>query len=354
MARTPRRRIIVLVVVVSLVGLVGLFAAVGLLSGGAIGGGSASLAPADRTSYPGNEVAGVAPESKAADSVAGGAAPLAEGTMQSDVALAVPPASTYSAHRLIRTGDLSLLVAKGTLLSTVDRVTSMTTASGGYVLSSSVGSDSGTPVPLTEGSGDVAPAEGLPAATTYPGSAPYATLTVRVPESLFDATLKRFGQLGRVESVSTSSEDVTSQFVDLQARLRHQRAVETRLVGFLSQTDSISETLAVQDRIDKVQLEIEQLSAQMKSLRETTSYGTLSVFLHEKGSAPIVAATPGFWDTLTGSLELLGRGARVTGLVLTALLPFVLVFGGIGLAVWFGVRRVRRSRRRTAQPGAAA
>ena len=40
---------------------------------------------------------------------------------------------------------------------------------------------------------------------------------------------------------------------------------------------------------------------------------------------------------------MLGDGARVTGLVLTALLPFVLVFGGMGLAVWYAARRVRRA-----------
>ena len=352
MARTPRRRIIALVVVIGLAGLVGLFAAVGLLSGGAIGGGSEAQLSYDRSSASVGQPAGVTAE--AGEAAAGGAAPLADGTAQTDVALAVPPVSAYSAHRLIRTGDMSLLVAKGTLLSTVDRVTSMTTASGGYVLSSSVGSEYGTPLPMTEGSGDVAPADGLTTTTTSDGSAPYATLTVRVPERLFDATLKRFAQLGKVESVSTSSEDVTSQYVDLQARLRHQRAVETRLVGFLAQADTISETLAVQDRIDKVQLEIEQLSAQMKSLRETTSYGTLSVFLHEKGTAPVVAASPGFWDTLSASLQLLAHGARVTGLIVTALLPFVLVFGGIGLAVWYAVRRIRRARRRPAQPGVTA
>lgn len=348
MARTPRRRIIVLVVVFGLVGLVGLFAAVGLLSGGSFDGGSEDSAGYGRSTAALSGVADEAQVAKAEDGAAGG-------TAQTDIALAVPPASAYSAHHLIRTGDLSLLVAKGTLLSTVDRVTSMATAAGGYVLSSAIGSDYGAPVPLTEESGDLAPVDGLSTMSTVPdGSSPYATLTVRVPERVFDATLKRFAQLGKVESVSTSSEDVTSQFVDLQARLRHLRAVEARLVGFLDKADTISQTLAVQDRIDKVQLEIEQLSAQMTSLREQTTYGTLSVFLHEKGPAPAVAGSPGFWDTFTGSLELLGRGARVTGLVLTALLPFVLVFGGLGLVVWYGVRRVRRARRRTPQPSLPA
>jgi hypothetical protein len=286
-------------------------------------------------------VTGEAQVAKAEDAAAGG-------TAQTDIALAVPPASAYSAHHLIRTGDLSLLVAKGTLLSTVDRITSLTTAAGGYVLSSAIGSDYGAPVPLAE---DGAPVDGVSTLTTVPdGSSPYATLTVRVPERLFDATLKRFAQLGKVESVSTSSEDVTGQFVDLQARLRHLRAVEARLVSFLDKADTISQTLAVQDRIDKVQLETEQLSAQMKSLREQTTYGTLSVFLHEKGGAAVAAASPGFWDTLQGSLGLLGEGARVTGLFLTALLPFVLVFGGLGLAIWYVVRRVRRARRRPVQP----
>jgi hypothetical protein len=348
MARTPRRRIIVLVVVIGLVGLVGLFAGVGLLSGGTIGGGS-SVASYDRVD---GSAFAPADEAQVAKAETGSAA---GGTAETDIALAVPPASAYAAHHLIRTGDLSLLVARGTLLSTVDRVTSMTTAAGGYVLSSAMGSDYGAPVPLAESSGDLAPVDELAATSIAPdGSAPYATLTVRVPERVFDATLKRFAQLGKVENVSTSSEDVTGQFVDLQARLRHLRAVEARLVSFLDKADTIAQTLAVQDRIDKVQLEIEQLSAQMKSLREQTTYGTLSVFLHEKGTTPVAAASPGFWDTLKGSLELLGSGARVTGLVLTALLPFVLVFGAMGLAIWYTVRRVRRARRRPAQPSLPA
>jgi hypothetical protein len=350
MTRTPRRRLIVLVVVLAAAGLIALFAAVGLLSRSSLGGGSGGGSSAD-SSY-GRSLA-AAPEaasndaaqsSKAEGAVAGG------GTAQTDVALAVPPASAYSAHHLIRTGDISILIAKGTLLSSVDRVTSMTTASGGYVLSSAIGSDAGTPVPLTEGSGDVMPAGGVATSTLADGSSPYATLTVRVPERVFDSTLKRLAQLGKVESVSTSSEDVTSQYVDMQARLRHQRAVEARLVSFLDKADTISETLAVQDRIDNVELQIEELSAQLKSLRETTTYGTISVDLHEKQAAVVVASSNSFSDTLWHSLALLGHGARVTGLVLTALLPFVLVFGVIGVAVWYVVRRTRRARRRTAQP----
>jgi hypothetical protein len=111
----------------------------------------------------------------------------------------------------------------------------------------------------------------------------------------------------------------------------------------------------VQDRIDTVQLTIEQLSAQIKSLSETTTYGTLSVYVGEK-DRPVAAvhASNTFGGTLANSIDLLGRGVRVAGLALTALSPFLVVFGGIGVLVWYVVRRVRRNRRRAATPPAPA
>jgi len=275
-----------------------------------------------------------------------------------NIAAAVPPASALSVHYLLRTGDLSLLVTRGTLLSTVDRITAMTQGIGGYVMSSALGSESPSvpgpvePFPLDSGTASSMQAEPPKSA----GAHPYAALTVRVPESSFDTAVKRFAALGDVQSVSTSSEDVTSQYVDLQARLHHYRAVESRLVRFLAATGNVSQMLAVQDRIDNVQLTIEQLSAQLKSLRETTAYGTLSIFLREKGTLQAGASDPSdtFTGTLLHSIKVLGHGARVTGLVLTALLPFVVVFGGIGLVVWFVARRVRRGHRRPAQPSLPA
>jgi len=186
-----------------------------------------------------------------------------------------------------------------------------------------------------------------------PGAQPYASLVVRVPEQLFDTAIKRFSRIGDVQSASTSSEDVTSQYVDLRARLRHYRAVERRLLAFLQQTTTVNQMLAVQDRIDKVQLTIEELTAQLKSLHETTAYGTLSVYITEKDSTPAaIHASDSFGGTFWNSVRLLGNGARVTALALTALAPFVVVLGGVAAAVWYVVRR--RRNRRQAAPGLPA
>ena len=118
------------------------------------------------------------------------------------------------------------------------------------------------------------------------------------------------------------------------------RAVERRLLRFLAETDTIREMLAVQDRIDTVQLTIEQLEAQLKSLNETTSYGR-SPSLSSRSGTPQPAQIDDS-DTFAGvfwnSLTLLGRGARLTALAMTAALPFLIVLGGLGLA-----RVVRRT-----------
>jgi hypothetical protein len=266
-----------------------------------------------------------------------------------DFAAAVPPASAPSAHYLLRTGDLSLLVRRGTLLPVVDRITSMTTAMGGYVMSSALGSQAGGPVEPVPLGAPVASDGSMeePARSTTVLNDPYASLVVRVPEQYFETAIKRFSRLGEVQSVSTSSEDVTSQYVDLQARLRHYRAVERRLVGFLQETTTVNQMLAVQDRIDQVQLTIEELTAQLKSLRETTTYATLSLFVSEKDAAAAAAihASDTFGGTFWNSLELLGHGAWLTALALTALLPFIVFFGDVVCVVCLLARRLRRDRR---------
>ena len=339
---------------IALAAVIMLFVVVGLVAG--CGSSSGTSSSSGSMQAAGKAVAAPEPVmgsdgGTATKSQSGGAA------SGQDFAAAIPPASAPSSHYLVRTGDLSLLVARGTLLSTVDRITSMTTAVNGYVVSSAVGSQDTSagavePMPLdTAVSSDSAVKRSAPASQGNP----YASLVVRVPEQFFDAAIKRFSKLGDVQSVTTSSEDVTSQYVDLQARLTHFRAVERRLVAFLSQTTTVSQMLAVQDRIDKVQLTIEELTAQLKSMQETTTYGTLSVYVSEKDRTPVtVHAGNTFGGTLRNSLDLLGRGVRVTALVVTAMLPWLLVFGVIGAVAWYVVRRVRRSRRQAAQPSAPA
>ncbi len=339
-----RRVKIVIAVPLAVVAVVALFAVVGLVARD--GSSNYSLSDAARTTSQGE--AGSAAEPAMGDEAGAASKSTMDGQ---DFAAAVPPAAAPSAHYLLRTGDLSLLVARGELLPTVDRITGMTAAMGGYVMSSSVGSQAGgtiEPMPLDDVA--VSSPEGGEGSVPTALTDPYAALVVRVPEELFETAIKRFSRLGDVQSVSTSSEDVTAQYVDVQARLRHFRAVERRLVRFLQETTTVNQMLAVQDRIDQVQLTIEELTAQLKSLKESTSYSTISVYVSEKDATAAIHAGNTFGGTFWNSVDLLGHGARVTALALTALVPFIVVFGAVAAAVWLVVRRLRRGRRQAAPP----
>jgi hypothetical protein len=354
MRRRPR---LVILISVAAVGLLGLFAIVGALTSRHAGSSSSSSSmglTAKGTARAGAAVGATVPEPAAAtdQSAASGASSDSFGA-GTKLAADVPPATPASAHYLVRNGDLWLTVARGSLLPTVDRITAMTEAMNGYVVSSAMGTSQGGVVePLASGSAGGQTTPPVPQSTD---GTPYAMLTVRVPETSFDAAVRRFASLGHVESASTSSEDVTSQFVDLQARLAHYQSVERRLVRFLSQTGTISQMLAVQDRIDQTQLTIEQLSAELKSMRETTSYATLTVNLTEKGRHHVVvAAHTGFIGRFLHSVAIIGRGARVTGLWLAGALPFFLLLGAIVAAAWYAARKLRRGRRQPARPSLPA
>lgn len=285
---------------------------------------------------------------KAAPSAADGAV---NGGDSSSIAADLPVASGTAQHYLVRNGSLSIEVARGSLLGAVDRISAFTTAMNGYVVSSSVGS---APIPWPAGSAtDGQTKSSAQSATTSSGDG-YATIIVRVPGDGFNAALDRYARLGHVQSVATSSDDVTTQYVDLQARLDHYRAVSRRLVRFLGATHTISQMLAVQDRIDNVQLTVERLTAELKSLRETTTYGTITIELTEKGAQHAAGpAGTSFWGTFTHSLWLLGRGLRGFALALIAVLPFVVLLGVLATGGWIATQRYRR-RHEPAQKSASA
>jgi hypothetical protein len=341
---TRSRTLKILIPLAVLLGLVTLFAVAGTLS------------ERDDSSEANDGLTVVDKTRSAASAQAALSAGTAEGvdgrTTSMTGAVAIPAASVPSAHYLVRNGYLTLTVSRGSLPRAVDRVTALTTGLGGYVVSSSVGTE-----PIAWPSG-AEPALGEQASgggtqTVSASGDDYATITVRVPERQFDTALRRYSALGDVQGVSTSSEDVTTQYVDLAARLEHHRAVERRLIRFLAATDTVSQMLAVQDRLDKVQLTIEQLSAELKSLREITSYGTITVSLSEEGRVAAAPAGTSFWDVFWHSMQLLGRGARATALAIVAMLPFLAVAAGVAAGVWLIARRLRR-RRRPAQPSLPA
>lgn len=173
-----------------------------------------------------------------------------------------------------------------------------------------------------------------------------ATLTVRVPAQQLDAAFTALGDVGAVQSQSRSAADVTSEFVDLQARVTALETSVARLTTLLSEAATTSELLEAETALSERQQELDGLTAQLDWLEEQVDEATVWVSLSTERVLPGGGPTT-FWDGVLTGVGSLGAAAAGGLVVLGVALPW-LVIGGVlaALVVWL-VRRRRRKRRIT-------
>jgi hypothetical protein len=117
-------------------------------------------------------------------------------------------------------------------------------------------------------------------------------VTLRVPAASFEDLLMRVRGLGTVRSSTTHGQDVTAQYSDIQARLTALNATRSQLLTILQKATAIGDVLAVQDRINDVQTQIDQLQGQQKLLDDQTSMASLSVDVAPPGTTSGASPKP--------------------------------------------------------------
>lgn len=177
------------------------------------------------------------------------------------------------------------------------------------------------------------------------------TAALRVPTDQLDPTIAEIKKLGQVESESQSGEDVTRQYVDLDARLTNARNTEQRLTALLrDRTGKMTDVLAVEKEIDRVRGEIEQMEAQKKTLINRVDFATLNVTLREASKAQLSPHST--WDRFrtAGADGYVSLVAGVVGALvfLLAYGPSLLLWGAISFFivsfVWKRWRRLKFGR----------
>jgi len=116
---------------------------------------------------------------------------------------------------------------------------------------------------------------------------------LRIPAAQLDAALGDIKKLGRVEQETQGGDEVTQEYVDLNARLSNARNTEQRLVEVLQQrTGKIADILDVENEISRVRGEIEQMEAERKNLEHRVAYASLRVQLKEEYKASLNQNVP--------------------------------------------------------------
>jgi hypothetical protein len=114
----------------------------------------------------------------------------------------------------------------------------------------------------------------------------YGQMTLRVAANRLSDVLNALRQLGTVRSEQTEGQDVTAQVVDLDARLRNERRIETELLELLEKRhDSpLKDILDLRDKLHDVRREIEQLTAPKEQLSRLVSLASVLVMIRDSRS----------------------------------------------------------------------
>jgi hypothetical protein len=115
--------------------------------------------------------------------------------------------------------------------------------------------------------------------------------SLRIPAAQLDSALTEFKQLGRVESESQNGRDVSKEYVDLVARIANARNTAQRLTQLLAQrTGKLSDVLAVETELGRVQGGIEQMEAERKNTESQVAYASLQLNVGENYKAQLHVA----------------------------------------------------------------
>jgi Domain of unknown function (DUF4349) len=247
----------------------------------------------------------------------------AEGQPALDKAALSQPATNSFDRKIIRNGDLTIETAAPAELQR--KISSLAENHGGFVVTSE------------------ATQRGESA------SEQLIRLTLRVPAAQFGAFITAIRGTGdRLLNEKISGQDVTEEFIDLEARLKTKRALESQFLEIMKSARGVEDALRVQRELFEVRTEIERLDGRRRFLENQSALSTVNVTLTPPAS--VIAANPtGFFAELKEALREGGNAsiAIILFLIKTslALLPPLAL---IGLPVWFlgrlALRRLRPKR----------
>ncbi len=164
------------------------------------------------------------------------------------------------------------------------------------------------------------------------------TISIRIPEENFGRVIDDIKKLGRVVSFSSSGQDITEEYIDLEARLRNLKRQEERLLELLDMATSVKDVLEVERELMRVRGEIERLEGRLRYLSNRVEYATVNVELFEP--EPIIQSL-GLRGAVSDAVEGLVRVIRALIVASGYVLPVALLAG----ALFALLKMVRRSSR---------
>jgi hypothetical protein len=176
-------------------------------------------------------------------------------------------------------------------------------------------------------------------------------ITVRVPATQFNEALEKIRTTGnQVLNENVTGQDVTEEFLDLEARIKTKKALEAQFLEIMKQAKNVSDALEVQTEISNVRTEIERMEGRKRFLQNQASLSTIIITLQTPPPILVSTSTSGFGHSIK---QAFAEGIDLAALIVLGLIRLIIVlipitlfiFLPLGLILKFIVRRLRNNKK---------
>lgn len=175
-----------------------------------------------------------------------------------------------------------------------------------------------------------------------------AEYIVRVPSEKLDAFRAAAGDIGTILVNTKSGDDITERYIDTESRLNSLEIQEERLLALLEKAETLEDIIKLEDRLAQLRYEIEGYTGSIQKWDALVEMSTVTVSIEEVE----VLSEPepdSFWEQISAiflrSIDALGKTLKNIVLVIVAVLPFILVFGGVALVIILVALKAGKSKR---------
>lgn len=170
---------------------------------------------------------------------------------------------------------------------------------------------------------------------------------VRIPSARFDEFLAEVAKLGIAETREQTAQDVTMEYLDLEARIKTQKELEQRILKLLEDREGkLSDVVEAERELARIRSEIESKEGQLRYLQNRTAFSTVTIDVREEQDY-IPEAAPDFsgrigkaWQESLRALKIAGQNLVIAAV---AIAPWIIPVG-LAIGVLAFLRRLIQKR----------
>lgn len=152
------------------------------------------------------------------------------------------------------------------------------------------------------------------------------TMTVRIPSQYFEVFLGEIGKgVKYFDTKEISSEDVTEQYVDTEARIKAKKILEQRYLELISKAKKVSEILEIEKELSAIREEIEAKEGQLRYMQSRVALSTVNIEFY-KTIAENPEATVSYGSKMWNAVKSGFNGISSFFIGLLYIWPFILIF----------------------------